>query len=232
MYASTIVALFAVAVVARPQAASSLLPRDFMSTMTFREAQDLCGSNMEVSCCNKDDNTSSQNSKENDGPLSKLLPDANVLGGECLKLDLIPSTHNMSPHTNPADPRVVIGDLLNKQCSGTVSCCDKSSSSSVSPTGGLSVTRILTWIRTTISSASTSPASPSRICFKPPSAGKPSRQAERKLRGTSRNTTRGVPGKPDIIDIIETGSNVVVWYWWTMALNIPLCVSVFCHRGQ
>ncbi|EQL01354.1 Hydrophobin, fungi [Ophiocordyceps sinensis CO18] len=123
MYASTIVALFAVAVVARPQAASSLLPRDFMSTMTFREAQDLCGSNMEVSCCNKDDNTSSQNSKENDGPLSKLLPDANVLGGECLKLDLIP----------------IIGDLLNKQCSGTVSCCDKSSSSSDNNLVGLNI---------------------------------------------------------------------------------------------
>lgn len=84
MYASTAIALFAVAAVARPQQASSLLPREIMETMTLGQAQKMCGADQAVTCCTQDVDGSNMNPEKADGFLANLF--GNVLGGDASSL--------------------------------------------------------------------------------------------------------------------------------------------------
>ena len=91
MYNTLIFAIaLAVPALGKPQPVTSIIPRDRLSQMTIKEANNACGSGQSVSCCNSI--KQGDNTNESDGVLSGAL--SGLLAGglsvldQCSKIDV------------------------------------------------------------------------------------------------------------------------------------------------
>lgn len=107
MHAVTIIAFLAAAVAAGPQV------RAFPSIdqITVSQANDACGNNMSVQCCNKVTNEQTGNAIGNGPEILNGLG----LGDQCSKLNI--------------NVIAVANNLLNKECQANAACCQNSPSS-------------------------------------------------------------------------------------------------------
>ncbi|KAM0542626.1 hypothetical protein ACHAPJ_012705 [Fusarium lateritium] len=112
MHAVTIIAFLAAAVTAGPQVRAFPAIND----ITVAQANNACGNNMSVQCCNKVTNKQTGNAIGN-GP--EILNGLGI-GDQCSKLNI--------------DVIGVANNLLNKECQANAACCQNSPSTA---TGGL-----------------------------------------------------------------------------------------------
>ncbi|RYP35807.1 hypothetical protein DL767_003662 [Monosporascus sp. MG133] len=101
-FSITALVSFVAGVLAMPHHQPAVLPRD----LTVRAAQNLCGNNLVLSCCN-----------EVEGDDTNL--GSGLLGGLLQGADL-----DLFSNCSPLDVTVIgITDLLNDQCTQSVACC-------------------------------------------------------------------------------------------------------------
>ncbi|KAI1329053.1 hypothetical protein F5Y16DRAFT_409393 [Xylariaceae sp. FL0255] len=120
MQFATIIATltFALGALAAPAPQGDSMGSPIGSGVTVAQANDTCGSNLDLSCCNKV-SQSGDSTNVADGILSGLLSGA-LENGEaglfdgCSKLDVAAA--------------IGVDDLLNSQCKQTAACCQHSGS--------------------------------------------------------------------------------------------------------
>jgi hypothetical protein len=107
-----IIPLF-VSALARPQSRSALLSRDELSQVTIQQANNACGSNQQVSCCNKVEqgDTITESSGVLSGVLGGVLAGGLSLADQCSDISVT--------------ALIGINDLLSDHCSANVACCEK-----------------------------------------------------------------------------------------------------------
>ena len=68
----------------------ALIPRDSLSQMTIQEANNACGSNQQVSCCNKSEQGDNINQFDGvlSGPLGGVLADGLTLADQCSAISI------------------------------------------------------------------------------------------------------------------------------------------------
>ncbi|KAL4727847.1 hypothetical protein ACLX1H_004537 [Fusarium chlamydosporum] len=108
----TVVALMAASAMASPQ----VKRYPSIDQITVEQANNACGNNMEVTCCNTVKNEATGNAVGN-GP--ELLNDLNLFG-QCSKLQV--------------DVLAIANNLLQKECGAHAACCQNSPSTA---SGGL-----------------------------------------------------------------------------------------------
>ena len=89
--------LFATAL-AHPRRNAALIPRDQLSQMTIQEVNNACGSNQQVSCCNKSEQGDNTNEFSGvlSGVLGGVLADGLTLADQCSAISI---TARMFPPT-------------------------------------------------------------------------------------------------------------------------------------
>ncbi|KAF5967189.1 fungal hydrophobin domain-containing protein [Fusarium coicis] len=108
----TIVAFLAATVAAGPQ----IRAYPSIDQITVAQANNACGNNMQVTCCNKVTNTPAGNAVGNGAGILNNLS----LFDQCSKLDV--------------NVLAIANNLLNKECQANAACCQNSGGSA---TGGL-----------------------------------------------------------------------------------------------